>query len=115
MPEAKKPDLFEVIVDNANERDDEVQAVGEEAKAEVDAAAILRRAKTGDELVRLVVEAGIRASVRRLGAQKAMAIRQVREEGRALIANDPRSLRPITDVDMAARRAKKMGETPEEK
>lgn len=101
-------DLFEVLVDGVNERDDEVKAVGDEAKAGSHARAILAQAKSGDDLVRLVVEAGVRASAQRLGAQQAMAVRQVRDEGKALERADPRSIRPITDADAATRRTAKL-------
>lgn len=102
-----RDDLFSVLVRGVAERDDEVEAVREESK-KVNARALIAKAKSGDELVRLIMEEGIKASVRRLDKQAALAVRQVKEEGVALKAADPTTLKPITDVDVAAHRAEKL-------
>lgn len=115
---AKKADLFSVLVNGVMERDDEIKATAEEAKA-VNVKPLVKKAlageMTGDELADAVVAEGLRASLRRLRQQKAMAIRQVREEGVALVKADSRTLKPVTDVDVASARAEAQMAPPEEK
>lgn len=115
---AKKSDLFSVIVNGVMERDDEIKTTSEAAKA-VNVKPLVKQAlageMTGDEFADAVVAEGLRASLRRLRQQKAMAIRQVRDEGEAMKRADPRTLKPVTNVDVAAARAEVQMALPEEK
>lgn len=105
-------DIHAVLVEAAIERADEVDAVKKDAEA-VDAAAIVaEHQKQGDSesLVHELVRRAALASLRRLGSQQSMAVKQVKQEAQALKRQDPSKVAAVTDQHIADARADKMRE-----
>lgn len=106
-------DLQTLMVDGVIARDDEADEAVKQAGT-VDMRSMLRQVvgqPNGDDmLVRLMIEATLKASVKRLPQQAALAVQQAKEEGVALRNTDARTLKAITDIDVAERRAAKLME-----
>ncbi len=107
-------DLFAVFVDGVNDKQDEVDAVRAVA-SKVSARRILAQAETPEELVRLAVEASVRAAATRIQQQVALVRAQVRDETREMARTDIRRVGAVSSVALATRRAERLAEVPDAK
>ncbi len=92
-------DLFDAIVEGVADTDDE----GAAAVARVDASGI-----RGPDAVSEMVRRGLVAAAQGLDAQLAVVLAMTEREGEALKSQDARSVRAITNADIAAARAKRV-------
>lgn len=100
-------DLYDVIVNNVADTDEEVDAAGERAKAR-GVGDTARAATSADDVVLRASRQKLIASLLGLGSQTGVSADQVRAEAAALKRQDPRSIPAVSKIDVARRRAAKL-------
>jgi Ribonuclease G/E len=96
------PDLFDTLVDGVAERTDLVEAAGKRAEDGEQPALVADVEALAADIVRRALQ----ASAVGIAVQMRAVYRHVKAEAAALEKEDPRQIRAITSVDIAARQAR---------
>lgn len=100
------PNLFDTLVDGVAERTDLVEAAGQRAESGEQPALV----SDVEALAADIVRRALQASAEGIAVQMRAVFRHVKAEAVALESEDPRSVRAITSVDVAARQAARLAE-----